>query len=77
MTDDGFKEDIYLRHVKQLRYNYTSYDIDAKSPEVKQQILNAINKFSQPKPKQNHQLLQIYEWATNECKDKKDPEGDN
>lgn len=72
MTDEGFKEEVYLRHIKQLRYNYTTYDVYQKSPEQKQQVLDAINKLGGP----NYELIQIYEWAANECKDKKDPEDD-
>lgn len=74
MTDEGFKEDVYLKHIKQLRYNYTTYDVYQKSPEQKQQVLDAIDKLGQST--QNYELIQIYEWAANECKDKKDPEDD-
>lgn len=81
ITAKGFQVDEYMIIFKQLRLNYTSYDINTKSKEEKQMVLDAINAFSdraiiglEGKPK-NYELITTYEWAANECKDRKDANG--
>ncbi|XP_037029872.1 uncharacterized protein LOC119069815 [Bradysia coprophila] len=44
MTDAGLDETEYMVQIKQLRFNYTSFDINEKSNETKQKILDTILK---------------------------------
>lgn len=75
MTEEGFQIDDYMLHIKQLRMNYTSYNVDSRSPEEKQEVYDAIKKFGGRNPR-NFDLIRVYEWAANKCKNRRDPEGD-
>jgi hypothetical protein len=86
MTDKGFDEDQYMRHIKQLRYNYTSFDINSKPLEEKAQILHSMAKLATQleKYEQNgsagsryNALIQSYADAAHNCKGLKDVNEDN
>lgn len=76
MTDEGFQVGQYVIDIKQLRFNYTSFDIDgsAATPEKKQLMWDAIKNLN--KNERSYELVQAYEWAAEECKERKDPEND-
>ncbi|KAG4067007.1 hypothetical protein HA402_012353 [Bradysia odoriphaga] len=42
MTDAGLNETEYMLQIRQLRFNYTTFDINEKSNETKQKILDTI-----------------------------------
>lgn len=42
MTDYGLDEDEYMKQIKQMRYNYTSFDRNTKSKEMKKLIEDTI-----------------------------------
>ncbi|KAG4065158.1 hypothetical protein HA402_007555 [Bradysia odoriphaga] len=76
MTDAGFQVDQYMLQFKQLRLNYTSYNLNSKPRAEKEEVLAAIKKFAEGNPK-NYEMIEAYEWAANECKGRKDPDDDN
>lgn len=74
MTDEGLDEKLYLTQIKQLRFNFTHFDVNDQTPEVKEQVLDAINHLGGIR--NSYEIIQTYEWAAHECKDRKDPEND-
>ncbi|XP_037030956.1 uncharacterized protein LOC119070631 [Bradysia coprophila] len=75
MTDEGFQVEQYMRHVKQLRFNYTSFDIDKRPAGAKRDMLATIWKRSSGCG--SYGTILNYSWAARQCSDVRDPEGDN
>lgn len=44
MSNKGFDVDKYMEHIKQLRYNYTTFDINSKSIDEKDKLLDTISR---------------------------------
>lgn len=44
MSEKGFDVDKYMEHIKQLRYNYTTFDINSKSIDEKDKLLDTISR---------------------------------
>lgn len=65
MTDEGFQVETFINDIKQLRMNYTSYNLDEVDPGKKRNVLKAIARFSTTKT--YYSVIEIYEWAAKEC----------
>lgn len=74
MTDEGFQANTYLLQVKQLRLNYTIFDVNTDSPEMQQQVEDAVKKYASVY--KGYETIETYEWAAHECKDMKDSNND-
>lgn len=68
MTDEGLNEEEYMLHIKQLRYNYTSFDLESKSREEKDRILNIIS--IRALYLTNYEGIWATEWHEYSCKRK-------
>ncbi|XP_037036425.1 uncharacterized protein LOC119074408 [Bradysia coprophila] len=88
MTDDGFQEGLYMKTIRQLRLNYTSFNIDEKRGETKLKILKTVkrlakglNRFtmcstrnSKSNRDDSEYLLESYARAAHKCKQVEYPE---
>lgn len=70
MSDDGLDENAYMLQIKQLKYNYTSFDINKETPEKRQEILTTIKDLTQTE--HSYEIIRSYEYAAHECKYKQD-----
>lgn len=74
MTNAGFQVDVYLKHIKQLMFNYTRTDLCDVPRQISEPLMGAaVNSLARVELKRNYRVIQTYEWAANECKDTKDP----
>ncbi|XP_037039767.1 uncharacterized protein LOC119076865 isoform X2 [Bradysia coprophila] len=82
MTDDGFQEAPYMKLIKQLRFNYTSFDVDELRGKTKLKLLasirslaNGLNNYKMityqnaPHPDEAYYLIESYARAAYKCKD--------
>lgn len=62
MTDNGLDEAEYMMQIKQLRYNYTSFDINASDikPEDKTWLMGVIERRAS--------FLKAFNWPKDACK---------
>lgn len=74
MTDDGLNRDTYITQIKQLRYNYTSYNVNDKEPKQREEILTTIKELGQID--NNYELIQNYEYVAYYCFVPRDSEDD-
>lgn len=74
LSDDGFNVPQYMTHVKQLRFNYTSFDINNRPQDSKREMLMTIWKRSSGCG--SYATILNYSWAARQCSDVRDPNGD-